>query len=81
MPLPKGTENVTGQHAVAEMSANHQLLGGFIQQHDAAALQMEIITDDRQDLVEDLVEIEGGQHRLTGVVEDRNPLHATHPGG
>jgi hypothetical protein len=29
---------------------------------------MEIVTNNGEDLVEDLIEIEGGQHRLTGVV-------------
>ena len=75
IPLPKGTEKSVPTQRLAEMSANHQPLGCFIKQHDAAALQMKIILNNGENLVEDLVEIEGGQHRLTGVVKDGNPLH------
>ena len=36
---------------------------------------MEIVPNDRENLVEDLVEIERGQYRLTGVVKDGDSLH------
>ena len=58
------------------MSANRQLLRRFIEQHDAAILQMKVVADDGENLVKDLVEIEGRQYRLTGVVEDGNALHS-----
>jgi len=73
--LAKWNEEISRDRAVAELSPDEQLLRGFLEQHDAAVLQMEIVTDDGEDLVEDLVEIERGQDRLAGVVEDGNSLH------
>ena len=30
---------------------------------------------DRQNALQHLVQIEGGKHRLTGIVQDRDPVH------
>src|SRR6266567_2087455 len=60
---------------LTELGANKQTLGFLIEQHNGAILQMKIITNDCENLIEDLVQVEGGQHRLTRVVKNGNPLH------
>jgi len=48
----------------------------FVEQQDGDVLQMKIIARNHQDLPQDLVQIEGRQHRLTGIVEDGDLLHS-----
>src|ERR1051326_8058428 len=47
----------------------------FVQQQHGAVLQLEEVTDDGQDAVQHLVQIESGEDRLTGVVQNGDLLH------
>ena len=38
-------------------------------------LQMEVIPRNHQDPLQDFVQVKGGEHRLAGVVKDRDLLH------
>jgi hypothetical protein len=60
----------------ANLAARIQFLFFFIQQQDCDILQMEIVACDDQDLAQDLVQIEGREHRLARIVEDGDFLHS-----
>ena len=59
----------------ADLAAHAEFLGFLIQQEDCDVLQMEVIPRNHQDPLQDFVQVEGGEHRLAGVVKDRDLLH------
>ena len=60
----------------ANLASRMQFLFLFVQQQDRHVLQMEIVAGNRQDLPEDLVEVEGRQNSLACVVKDGDLVHS-----
>jgi hypothetical protein len=59
------------------MGTNVETLIGLIDEQDGSVFEIEIVTNDGEDLPKHLIEIEGGEDGLTGVVQYGDSLHAT----
>src|SRR6185369_13740472 len=60
-----------------EVGTNVETLIGLIDEQDGSVFEIEVVTNDGEDLSKHLIEIEGGEDGLTGVVQYGDSLHAT----
>ena len=59
----------------SHLAADTQLLGVRIEQEDGDVVQVKIVARNPQDLIQHLIQVKGGQHRLARIVQDGNFLH------
>src|SRR5271157_102104 len=66
--LAESEESLVLAGIPAALRTDIQLLRLLVEQQDGYVLQMKIVARDRQDSLQHLVQIEGGEHSLAGVV-------------
>src|SRR5580658_716967 len=59
----------------ANLRADVQLLRLLVEQYNRHIPQMKIVARDRQDALQHLVQIEGGEHSLASIVQDCDSVH------
>ncbi len=57
------------------MASNIEFLRALVEQHDCAILELKIVSDNGEDLVQYLIQIERREDCLAGIVQNSDLLH------
>ncbi len=75
--LARSPPNLVLPFVPADLRANVQLLRLLVEQQYRDIPQVKVVPCDGQDALQHLVQIEGGEHGLAGIVQDRDVVHSS----